>query len=316
MENPGLSIESEKKGPNFHTSVKWPEVRIEDVSGLEGLTYENIINAFGHLLTQPFKYNPHSIDVWRGRASERVQSSREDSFILFCEHWLIPVLNLIIFEGIGYSYKIDLTTVDDGDKVGDTPTFRTWPGRPDDMHEPDFGAIYTISKENKKPRSWIAVGDAKLAKTWSWDDHTIRRKNRGLEKFLWPCRQLAAYGVMAETQYAVALSPKQACFCRLVDKGTAANPNPKHPLTYKRIGILGATVDWSVSGRNRLTVLLGMVAWVLSAMNDDHRSIVPLSSQARMTEWVVVFREDETLYRNKISQIVVRELPKGAIIVS
>lgn len=315
MENPPLSIDGEKPKSTYHTSVKWPQVEIDDISDLKGLTSENIIDAFGHLLTQPFKYNPHSIDVLRWLAAERLQSSHEDSFVVFCDCWLIPMLNIII-EGIGHSYKIDLAAVGDGDKVGDTPKFRSRAGSPDNEHDPDFGVIYTISKENKNLRVWVAVADAKLAKTWSWHDRTERRAGEPLEKFLWPCRQLAAYGVITKTQYALMISPKDVCFCRLVDNGSATNPNPRYRLTSKRVGILGATVNWSVSGENRLTVLLGMVAWVLSAMNEDHRSIVPLSSQTHMTEWLVIHRENETLYRNKISQVVVRELPKGAIIVS
>lgn len=313
IENPKLNITDE--GGSIYRSKKWPQVQIEHVVELEDLTYQNIINAFEPLLTQPFNYDPTKIEAWKERALEQAHVEDESTFVLYCEHWLIPMLRLI-FHGIGYTYKIDLAIGDNGDQAGEVPVFRTWPGTINkEAKRPDFGSIYNI-KEGKSTRIWIAVADAKLAVRWTWEDRHRRRKDLGLQKFLYPCRQLAAYGVEAGTQYAIAVTPEEACFTCLIDQGKASKPTSECPLSLKQIGVQGAAVKWSVSGKNRVTVLLGMVAWILSAMNEDYRPIVSPGAQTRLDEWVAIQEGNETLYFNKISQRTLRELPHGAIVLS
>ena len=90
--------------------------------------------------------------------------------------------------------------------------------------------------------------------------------------------------------------------CR-VDK--RITPTKKNPLAHKQVGIRGMSIQWEPTGQSRITVLLGMVSWILSAMNNGHRPIVPLGSYVRLSEWVVLPIEGGNLYRNKISQIVV-----------
>lgn len=312
IENPTIIIPKTTTNGGSYTSRTWPQVDIGHVSDLEDLTYENIISAFEPLLTQPFNYDPRDIQGWKDRALTKSEAEEEKTFVLYCEHWLIPMLELI-FKGIGHTYKIDLAIVDDGDQAGKLPKFKTWPGRiHPSLKSPDFGSVYTT------PRIWISVADAKLAKTWDWEDRHRRRLDNGLVKFISPCRQLAAYGCLSKTQYVIPVTPKEVCFCRLVDHGLVADEDKDDddPLSWKQIGIQGTTVKWTTSGRGTVTVLLGMVAWILAAMNEDHRPIVPLGSQVCLNEWVMIQDGDTTRYRNKISQRTLDKLPHGAIITS
>lgn len=160
--------------------------------------------------------------------------------------------------------------MDKGDKPGSIPKFRTAPGKIyPTLKQPDLGVIYEPGTDGRDQRLWICIADAKLAESWCWSDQHKRRGVKGLVKFLMPCRQLAAYGCLGKSRYVIPITPKEACFCRLVDLGIDNYVEDETSLYARKIGVQGTSVEWTASGPRTVTVLLGMVAWILSAMNAE-----------------------------------------------
>lgn len=308
------------RGGGITVSPRWPQVNIDDVSELSDVTYESIIGAFGPRLTQPFRYNPQDIEGWKKLALTKSAATHELKFTLFCEHWLVPMLRLML-EGIGNTYKIDLGWFGDEGEKGKIPRFETWPGVLDSCsRKPDFGTIHIqVSDRDTRKKLWILVAEAKHADRWAWEDRLERNyDNRAVGKFIGAYRQLAAYGCSVNTQYVAIVTPAEVCLCRLIHHGVdeTIDENRLGHLAPLQIGIQGMSLPWVPSGQNRITILLGMLSWILSAMNSGRRTIETLGSYVRLNEWVVIPREGSDLYYIKISQIIVRELPQGAIVVA
>lgn len=85
-------------------------------------------------------------------------------------------------------------------------------------------------------------------------------------------------------------------------------------MSFRSIGIQGLSVDWAVGGSGVLTVTMCLAAWILMAMNEEYRAIVPLGSQIRLTEWDVMHYDGKIVYRNRISRVTTIEKPSGNII--
>lgn len=309
FENPPRDVPKPTRSKTLEDE-EWPQVEIENVTELESFTYYTVMNAFKHLLTLRIPYSPDVIKHMRNRARQALGTKRkaEKHFMLYCENCLIPMLDLII-SSLGPTYHIDF------DIVKPAPEFEGWPSVLEPTkREADFGCVYKLMASNGvEDCEMILVADAKVT-NWTWSDRHRRRVGKALKKFTWPCRQVAAYGVLSKTQYTAIITPEEACLCRLVDHGKLKSSTGKGEMSFKSIGIQGKSIDWAVSGPGVLTAMMSLAVWILMAMNEHYRSITPLGSQIRLSEWNVMHYDGKIVYRNRISRITTVEKPLGNII--
>lgn len=288
--NPTLNKTRQKEG-DVTKSDMYTELNKDELEYWHDFTYENIMAAFGNLLTS----GTIEADVTSMRQGSPFEIHSEKSIYKIMEVWNLCICRDVLKLGAAQiQSQLGLPRTDVTMRMQEKELPARGFKKP---LEPDFCIYAKDSKETV-----LVWGENKLSSKWKSDKSALPipwRKN-----WIWPFRQLATYLVTSNTRYGCLLTPDELVVVRLY------SVPPRNGVKYN---LQWASIPWESAGRDRLTVNIGLWAMAMMALNADHRAVVIQSEMLPLNVWWEEKDDNgQTFYTHHLTGVTASRLPAHA----
>lgn len=260
---------------NYHATKG---VSIESITRWVDFNLQNIISAYGHILSRHAS-SLQKVNLENAQSEEELRNVTELKKAAY--HWLDSMCVPLVCEGAGI-LQGSLSCPDTVRSGQDAPLI------PKKGNQPNW-TFFT----GQDHRIYLVTGTFRLSKAWS-SEKLEQQTSRCNE----PIEQLARHAVEAETRYGFILSEKEVvvvCFYNTKQGKLAAKWQP---------------VPRSACSQDMLTANLAIWTLTMMGLNDQHRSVLQEAYTMPLNAWLA----QPGHYRNHLSGRVLSNLPTGGII--